>query len=101
MSWCAHLLPMLAAGQTVQTRPSGNSMTPRINSKDLCTIRPYVVNETLRKGDIVLAKVRGNYYLHQVSGHKPGQVQISNNHGHVNGWTSLANIYGVLVSVQP
>jgi phage repressor protein C with HTH and peptisase S24 domain len=101
MAWCSHLLPMLAAGETVQTRPRGNSMTPRIKSGELCTIAPIPAEWNPTNGDIVLCKVRGSYYLHIISASKTGQVQISNNHGHVNGWTSRSNVYGVLTSVSP
>lgn len=100
MAWCSHLLPALAAGNTVQCRPRGNSMTPKIESGNLCTISPFLPTQSLSKGDIVLCKVHGNYYLHLVSAVRPGQVQISNNHGYVNGWTSLTNVYGKLEKVE-
>lgn len=75
-------------------------MVPKINSGDLCVVAP-VGAHVVAKGDIVLCKVNGNQYLHLVTGVKTNQAQISNNQGHVNGWTSLSNIYGVLQSVSP
>jgi hypothetical protein len=73
-------------------------MTPRISSGQLCTVEP--VKNPLKKGDIVLAKVRGTPYLHLVTAVRIDQVQISNNHGHVNGWTGFQHVYGILTKVQ-
>lgn len=75
-------------------------MVPRISSGDLCTVTPLGDRE-LKKGDIVLCKVRGAQYLHLISSTKAGQVQISNNRGHVNGWTARTNVYGILADVSP
>lgn len=99
MSWASHYIEKLKAGETVSFRPRGNSMVPKIKSGQLCTVAP--VNREVVKGDIVLCKVRGNQYLHNVSAVKGDQYQISNNHGHVNGWCSRQNVFGILTSVQP
>lgn len=82
----------------VSIRPSGNSMVPKIRSRQLVTIRKG--NAGLKKGDIVFCKVRGSFYLHLVTALKGGQAQISNNHGHVNGWCSLDAVYGQVVRVE-
>lgn len=73
----------LKKGETVQFRPRGNSMTPKINSGDLVTISPEV--DSIEKGNIVFCKVGRNYYVHLVKAIKGERYQISNNHGHVNG----------------
>lgn len=99
MSWASHYIEKLKAGETVSFRPRGNSMVPKIKSGQLCTVAP--VNREVVKGDIVLCKVRGNQYLHNVLAVKGDQYQISNNHGHVNGWCSRQNVFGILTSVQP
>jgi len=101
MGWASNYIADLQTGKTVSFRPRGNSMVPKINSGDLCTVKPYTSTHVLAKGDIVLCKVNGTQYLHLVTGVRSNQVQISNNKGHVNGWTSLSNIYGVLTSVVP
>jgi phage repressor protein C with HTH and peptisase S24 domain len=88
-------------GETVQFRPRGNSMTPRINSGDLCTVEPITGQTVLAKGDIVLCKVNGSQYLHLISALRGDQYQISNNHGRTNGWTSLRQIYGRLIHREP
>lgn len=98
MSWATSFIADLQAGKQVKCRPKGNSMTGRINSGQLCTIDP--LDRDPQKGDVVLCKVRGNQYLHIVSAVKGDQYQISNNHGHVNGWTSRKNVYGLLTKVE-
>lgn len=88
----------LKQGRTLQMRPVGQSMTPKIKSGQLITIEPLGDREP-KKGDIVLAKVRGHYYIHLVSAIKHGEVQISNNHGHVNGWTPLHQVFGIVTNI--
>lgn len=75
-------------------------MVPIIRSRQLCTVAP-IDRRTLKKRDVVLCEVRGKQYLHLITGIKPDQVQISNNRGHVNGWTPLAQVYGILTEVAP
>lgn len=86
----------LDAGETVTIRPRGNSMTPRIRSGQAVTLAP-VPDDGPRKGDIVLAKVKGRWYVHLVVAVRNGRYQIANNHGHVNGWAS--SVHGVVVNV--
>lgn len=100
MGWATAYIAMLQQGQTVKFRPRGNSMTPTIKSGALCTVVPSV-ERLPKKGDIVLCKVNGYQYLHLISAIRQDSVQISNNHGHVNGWTNLRNVYGYLVDIEP
>lgn len=79
----------------VTLKVTGNSMTPKIHNGDTITIYPITFPPS--KGDIVLCKVNGNYYIHLVTAVKGQSFQISNNHGHVNGWTHLKNIFGRLI----
>lgn len=101
MGWATSYIAKLQQGETVEFRPRGNSMTPLIKSGQLCCVQPLEESETLNKGDIVLCTVRGNQYLHKVLGVRSGgkEVQIGNNHGRVNGWTSRNKVYGKLISV--
>lgn len=56
----------------------------------------------LEVGDIVLARVAGTVYLHLVSSVDVAgkRVQISNNRGRVNGWTSHDRVFGMCVTVD-
>lgn len=101
MGWASEYIVKLKAGQTVSFRPRGNSMTPRIKSGQLCTVEPIVDPKRVQEGSVVLCKVRGQEYLHLVSARRGEQYQISNNHGHVNGWITLHQIYGVLTRIDP
>lgn len=83
----------LQAGESVTCTLKGNSMTPIIRSGDTVTIEPVDITD-ISKGDIVFCKVRGRYYLHKVTAIQGDRLQISNNHGHVNGWTK--QVFGTL-----
>jgi len=101
MGWATTYIAELKAGRQVAFRPTGNSMTPRIKPKELCTVVPLVETDTLEKGDVVLCSVNGSQFLHIVTAVQGDHVQISNNHNYVNGWTGRAQVYGKLVSVTP
>lgn len=98
MSLATHIAP-LRCGQTVRFRPTGHSMTGRVNHGDLVEVAPCTTPPV--QGDVVLCKVRGRIVLHLVSAARNGRFQISNNHRHVNGWTGPDHIYGVVVAVNP
>jgi phage repressor protein C with HTH and peptisase S24 domain len=92
----------LREGKTVRIKGKGNSMTPRIKSGAFLTIEPVKLAD-VQVGDAVMCKVRGNIYdAHLVTALKGGpdnrQVQISNNHGRVNGWTTA--VYGRVIEVE-
>jgi hypothetical protein len=89
----------VAAGETVRFRPTGSSMVPLIRSRQQVTVAPCVP-AALEPGDIVLARVAGSVYLHLVSAVAGKRIQISNNRGRVNGWTSFDRVYGICVAVD-
>lgn len=84
-------------GEQVSFTAVGNSMVPRISSGSTVTVAPLSGHP--KKGDIVLARVKGRWMLHLVSAisHDGRRVQISNNHGRINGWTSHSNVVGILI----
>lgn len=86
-------------GTKIEHKEGGNSMTPLIKSRQPVTLEP-VDPSKLEKGDIVLVKVRGNVYTHLVLALREGEVQIGNNHGGVNGWTKLSNVFGIVTEVE-
>lgn len=85
----------------VTWKPSGHSMSGRINSGDQVILKS-IANISLYVGDIVYVKVKGNYYLHLITSidYLNKRYQISNNHGYVNGWVSINNIYGICIRVN-
>lgn len=100
------VLKTLLEKREVEWKPKGNSMTGKIASGDPVRVKACSPH-ALRTGDIVYAKVKGNYYLHLISAidTSPGhgylaRYQISNNHGYVNGWTDAKNIFGICVQVK-
>lgn len=86
----------LTEGKSVLVKGIGNSMTPRLVSGQIVRVDPITPDMIISKGDIVLAKVYKNVYLHKVTAVQQGKTllycQIGNNHGHINGWTKF--IYG-------
>ena len=101
MSWANTYIEKLKVGETVQFRPRGASMTPRIHSGNLCTVEPIADHALLVPGDIVLCKVNGSQYLHLVKAVDGPRFQIGNNRGRINGWVTANTIYGKLVRVEP
>jgi len=99
MSWANGYIEKLKKGEVVQFRPKGNSMTGKINSGQLCTVRPLEINEP-NIGQIVLCKVNGFQYLHLVKAKQEERASIGNNKGKINGCTSIKNIYGICIAIE-
>lgn len=97
MGWADNYIKKLEAGETVQFRPRGNSMTGLVNDGQLVTVSPCTAAAV---GYVVLCKVTGRQYLHKVTAidHGGRGYQIGNNKGHINGWTR--SIYGVVTKVE-
>lgn len=93
MGWATKYIASLQEGETVQFRPRGNSMKGKIESGQLCTVKPVEL-DTLQVGDIVLCKVNGAQYLHLIKAIQGARFQIGNNKGRINGWISGNSIYG-------
>lgn len=90
--WLNHLKNLEENG-SITIKCGGNSMTPKIKSKEQITIIKDF--DDLKKGDIVFCKVNGRFFIHLITAIKGNKYQISNNHGHVNGWTN--KIYGKVI----
>ena len=99
MGWANKYIEKLQSGEPVQFRPRGNSMSGRIESGQLVTVVPLDGREP-GVGDIVLCKVNGTQYLHLVKSVSGERVQIGNNRGRINGWTSRRNIFGICSKVS-
>lgn len=89
----------LRNGETIETSEKGNSMVPLIKSGQKHLLAPIKLEDVV-KGDIVFCKVSGKYYTHLVTAVDPNKgLQISNNHGYVNGWTKT--VFGKCIKVIP
>lgn len=99
MSWASTYIAALREGKTVKFRPKGNSMQPRVESGQLCTVEP--LGATPEPGDVVLCTVGGRQFLHLLTAVRGPQFQISNNKGFTNGWVTINHIHGKLVKVEP
>jgi hypothetical protein len=80
-------------------------MQPKIESEQLVTVVPVKDPTEIEAGAIVLCKVNGREFLHQVKivrrergNHR---FQIGNMRGFINGWVGLNSIFGRLVKVEP
>lgn len=99
MSWVSLAVDALRKGDTVQVRPRGHSMRPRIFDNDLVTIAPCDP-ATVEKEDVILVRLRGNWLLHKVTAVDGPRVQIGNNRGRINGWAGRAGILGRVIRVE-
>lgn len=84
MGWANACIEKLNNNATVSFPPRGGSMKGKIESGQLCTVRP-VTEEDLKKGDIVLCKVNSSDYLHLIKAVQGKRFQIGNNLGRING----------------
>ena len=91
----------VSAGETIAFRPKGESMAGLVDSGSLVEVAPCD-GALLEVGDVVLARVSGNVYLHKVTAKDEPRkrVQISNNKGRINGWTGYEKVAGIAVSVN-
>jgi len=87
----------LLEGQTIISKEPGNSMQPILKSRQPVRLAPTTW-EDIKTGDIVFCKVKGNLYTHLVTAtNEKRGCQISNNKGHVNGWTK--QVYGKVIEI--
>jgi hypothetical protein len=93
--------PVSPLGRWSSSDPTGSSMAPLIRSWQRVRVVP-VDAARVEVGDIVLARLAGPVYLHLVSTVDPIQarMQISNNRGRINGWTSHAKVFGICTRGQ-
>jgi len=99
VAWATHYIEKLKNGETVQFRPRGGSMKGKINSGQLVTIDP-INDRELKKGDIVLCKVKSYQYIHLIKAIQQDRYQIGNNIGRINGWINKRSIFGICVKIE-
>lgn len=80
------------------TSEKGNSMLPLIKSGQKHKLKYEDCWNNIEVGDIVYCKVAGRMFTHLVTAKNNERgLQISNNHGHVNGWTKI--VYGKVIEI--
>lgn len=91
------VVEQLQQGKTVINKEGGNSMLPRIKSRQPVEITPTTWKD-VEPGDIVYCKVAGRFYTHYVKAknEKRGCL-IANASGFENGWTK--NVYGKITNI--
>lgn len=99
MSWAAHAIAALAAGEHALVRPRGHSMRPHIRSGQQVELAPIADPGTLRVGDIVLVRVGGRVVLHLIGAAEARRLLITNARGRANGWVGRSAPYGRVVRV--
>lgn len=99
MSWANRHIEKLTNNETVTFRPSGHSMTGRVNHRDLVTVEP-LTKHTLVVKDVVLCKVKGVQYLHLIKAIDGDRFLIASNKGRINGWIRKTAIFGKLTLIE-
>ncbi len=103
MNWATEAVAALQAGQTVQVRPRGHSMTGRISDGELVTLAPCQ-SENLSIGDIVLVRIQGKRFshivLHCILSREDNRFLIGSHQGRVDGWVERDSIYGIAAKVE-
>jgi exosome complex RNA-binding protein Csl4 len=103
MSWANKYIDGLKKGQTVKFRPNGSSMSGKVESGQLVTVEPIADPQSLKVGDIVLCKVKGNQYLHMIMKirGKNDKFEIGGyNRNFTNGWVGANQIFGKCVKIE-
>lgn len=102
MNWDKHKQDLLE-GKSVEFRPKGNSMSPRIKSGQLVKVEPITDYSQVKSGDVVFCRVKGQYFVHLVQSVKKSlggyRFQIGNIRNHTNGTIGENNVYGKVTSV--
>lgn len=94
------MVERLRNGETIKNyKEGGNSMVPLIYSHEPVDIFP--ITRPIAVNDIVFCRIGRRFFTHLVTAVDGNRVQISNNHGHVNGWTHKSHVYGFVSLSDP
>lgn len=90
---------ILAEKGEVTIHCNGNSMRPIIAPKEAIHLKKVLPSQ-LRVGDAVFCRINRGLTVHKITAIDKERFQISNNHGHVNGWIGEKAIYGLAVRIE-
>jgi len=96
MGWASHAIAELQKGNSTIVKPRGHSMEGFVEDGQAVRLDPIPPDGEIRKGDVVLCRVRGHEYLHLVHATGPRGCLIGNARGHLNGWAPRSHIFGRL-----
>lgn len=100
MSWAKRARKALKEGENATVKPRGHSMEPKVQDGSTVVLAPITDPKTVKKGDVVLCRVKGRDFLHLVHGTRYGsQWLIGNNKGHVNGWIGAHALFGKAIEI--
>lgn len=99
MSWASEACEALGRGASVVVRPRGGSMRGKVEDGAAVTLRPARPDD-LAVGTVVLVRVNGNVFLHQIVRMRDGRLLIGNNVGGLNGWVEPHRVLGVATEVD-
>lgn len=72
----------------------GGSMEPILHSGETFHFQSVTEEIRLSEGDIVFCEVNSELLLHKITAINGNKIQIGNNKGKVNGWTTKEHIFG-------
>lgn len=92
----------LAAGENIKRRETGNSMVPKIFSREEIEYVPIRNPDDVKEGDAVWCKVKGTHFTHLVKAKRlegdSWRFLIGNNKGSTNGWIGFESIFAKAIS---
>lgn len=102
MSWAKHARKALQKGENATVKPRGHSMEPKVMDGATVTLAPISKDNKVKKGDVVLCRVKGRDYLHLILGTRRAGKQwlIGNNKGGINGWVGPHALYGKATEID-
>ncbi len=99
MSWAKAAIEALVRGEQATLRYVGDTMQGRIDDGAAVTLAPVEPGE-LKVGDVVLARVKAEDYLHLIRAIDRGTFLVGDNVGGIGGWIEKDALHGVVVKTE-
>ena len=99
MSWAKAAIEALLRGEQSTLLYHGDAMQGRIDDGAEVTLAPVEPGE-LKVGDVVLARVKGEDYLHLITAIDRSTFFVGDNVGGIGGWIEKDALHGVVVKIE-
>ena len=99
MSWAKAAIEALLRGEQSTLRYDGDAMQGRIDDGAEVLLAPVEPGE-LKVGDVVLARVKGEDYLHLIRAIDRSTFLVGDNVGGIGGWIEKDALHGVVVKIE-